>query len=316
MSRGLLTGLMALLIFAASACGDDIEAGGGDGGEQVDADPLDIPAAPDDGSLDTLHRTIIGQRCSGEPGLCHNGQFEPNLSTPALTYLYMVNRPSIENGDVLRVAPGDADASFLIDKLRDRNGVGSQMPLGADPLTEEEIQAIEAWIDGGALRSPDAEAAPVLNNPPVDPEIAVFDSLGTRLDAAGPFAVSVGQQLTFRHSVEDFETEDEDVDFAFVALSTAVGDLVLDPGNVDDPNLGSTAFDPSGPQGVSDQLNYRFEFTVPAQVDVIDPDTGELVPDVPTTGMVITVAAAYIDTFSVGQGFAALSFEQALITVE
>src|SRR5678815_5558764 len=107
---------------------------------------------------------IIAKRCSGQPGLCHNGQFEPNLSTPALAYAYLVNRPGLERTDRLRVSPGSSATSFLVDKLRNR-GVSTQMPLGAEPLAEADIAEIEAWIDGGALRAPGADPAPVLNNP-------------------------------------------------------------------------------------------------------------------------------------------------------
>jgi len=306
--------LVAVLGLVAG-CEDAIEAGGsGDEGE-VEPDPLAVPEPTDDGSLDTLYRTVIGKRCSGEPGLCHNGQFEPNLSTPALTYLYMVNRPSIENRDRLRVSPGAPESSFLIDKLRNRNGVASQMPLGADPLAEEEIRAIEDWIASGARRGPSAEAAPELNNPPLDPEIGVFDAVGQRLDTAGAFSVSAGESLTFRHSVEDYEVDDAAMPFALFLLQTASGALAVSPGS-DDPELAVASYDGDGPMGNGDQLNYRFEYTIPAQVDLIDPDTGAVVPDVPTSGMVIDVVAVYVDTLTAGEGFAAFSIEAGLIAVE
>src|SRR5436190_22613358 len=86
----------------------------------VDRDPLDLQSTAAVGSLDELHERIISQRCSGQPGLCHNGQFEPNLSTPALMFSYVVNRPGIEKQDHFRVKPGDSASSLIIDKLRNR----------------------------------------------------------------------------------------------------------------------------------------------------------------------------------------------------
>src|SRR5215468_6723917 len=191
--------------FAAAACGNDHPAPVVDD-PAPDDDPLAVRETPAAGSLDDLHQRVIAKRCSGQPGLCHNGQFEPNLSTPALTYAYLVGRPSLEKTDRLRVRAGDPDHSLLIDKLRNRNGVSTQMPLGADPLLEADIQALEAWITGGALRAPGAAPAPVLNNPPHRPEVAIFDAGGTRLDGAGPVKVSAGATLVLRHSVQDFET--------------------------------------------------------------------------------------------------------------
>ena len=136
-----------------AGCGSDVDPDGDGVDAATTRDPLDVVATAAPGSLDELHARIIAPRCSGQPGLCHNGQFEPNLSTPALTYAYLVDRPALEKGDRLRVAMGDPASSFLVDKLRGRD-VGTRMPLGADPLPEEDIAAIEAWIRGGALRRP------------------------------------------------------------------------------------------------------------------------------------------------------------------
>lgn len=56
--------------------------------------------------------------------------------------------------DLKRVLPGDPDNSYLIHKLEgtqsSAGGSGVQMPKGATPLTDEEIQAIRDWITAGA----------------------------------------------------------------------------------------------------------------------------------------------------------------------
>lgn len=53
-----------------------------------------------------------------------------------------------------RVEAGDPDNSYLIHKLRGTQatvgGGGSDMPQGASALSDEEIEAIEEWIENGA----------------------------------------------------------------------------------------------------------------------------------------------------------------------
>jgi hypothetical protein len=279
-------------IFWLAACGSD---GTTDGPPDAveDPDPLStLTSVAPAGSLDDIHERIIAQRCSGEPGLCHNGQFEPNLSTPALTYAYLVNRPGIEKSDRLRVKPGDPAASLFIDKIRNRNGVATQMPLGAEPLEEADIAEIEKWIDDGALRTPDAEPAPVLNNPPRRPEIAIFS--GTqRLDGTGPIQVNPGQTLILRHTVNDFETADDDIPFSAVILGLGDGTNVVLTAAPNDPHVAPTVRDDAGPQGKGDQLNRRFDWTIPTTLSVRN-DAGQITSRA-ASGQTVTVLAVYID---------------------
>jgi hypothetical protein len=94
--------LAIALIMLSRACGNDrAEPATMDAGS--DDDPLAVSYTPPAGSLDDLHQRIIGKRCSGQPGLCHNGQFEPNMSTSAMTYAYLVGRPGLEKPDRLRI---------------------------------------------------------------------------------------------------------------------------------------------------------------------------------------------------------------------
>lgn len=281
------------LVVALAACGNDratppeVDAGDGD-------DPLAITETPAAGSLDDLHQRIIAKRCSGQPGLCHNGQFEPNLSTPAMSYAYLVGRPGIEKPDELRVNPRDPAHSLLIDKLRNR-GVATQMPLGAEPLDEADIKALEAWIQDGALRAPGAAPAPLLNNPPRRPEIAIFDAGGTRLDGVGPVRPTTGTTLVLRHSVQDFETPDSAIPFAAVVLTVPDGrNVVIEPTSTS-PQVGQTTYDANGPMSRGDRLDYMRSWTIPATVTLYEPRSKTLTPGVSAHGLVVTVAAIYID---------------------
>ncbi len=307
-SRSLL--VLVLATSTAAACGTDVEAPAGPG-DVVDPDPLDVAATPAPGSLDDLHARVIERRCSGQPGLCHNGQFEPNLSTPGLTYAYLVNRPSIEKPGLLRVRPGNAAQSLFIDKIRNRNGVATQMPLGAPPLDEADILELERWIDEGARRAPGAAPAPALNNPPRRPQIAIYSGT-TRLDGAGPINVAVGTTLTLRHTVADFETADASVPFAAVILGAADGrNVVIAAGN--DPHVGPTTYDAAGPMGQGDQLNYRRAWTIGASLELYNPQTKQR-QTVPAAGQSITVLAVYID--SIDKGIVALDSSPSTIQIQ
>jgi hypothetical protein len=284
---------------AVGACGNDhaIDTGSD---AAVEADPLTVTDTPAPGSLDDLHARIIVKRCSGQPGLCHNGQFEPNLSTPAMTYAYLVNRPALEKTTLLRVKPGAAAASLLVDKLRNRNGVATQMPLGAEPLAEADIAAIEAWIDAGALRAPGATPAPLLNNPPKRPQIAVYTTGGTRLDGAAPVSVPPGTTLVLRHTVQDFETPDAMIPFAAVSLQAADGrNLVLEPTNPTDPATGPTTYDAAGPMGIGDRLDFKRNVTFGATLTLWDRATNTQAT-VTASGQTFTLFAVYLDSTTQG----------------
>jgi hypothetical protein len=302
-----------VLCLALVACGNDTRSETGPDAA-VEPDPLQIDDVPAPGSLDDLHERIIAKRCSGQPGLCHNGQFEPNLSTPALTYAYLVNRPGIEKANRLRVKPGSAAESLLIDKIRNRNGVATQMPLGADPLEDSEIAELEAWIEAGALRAPGDAPAPNLNNPPKRPQIGIFNASGTRLDGTGPVTVSAGTTLTIRHTVQDFETADASMPFAAVILQIADGrNIVLDPA-ADDPHVGPTTYDVAGPQAQGDIFDYKRAWTIPSTLSLRD-DNGAMTT-APASGKTVSVIAVYIDGLPNQGGIVALDVSATPIQIQ
>lgn len=293
-----------VLCLALVACGNDNRSDVGPDAA-VEPDPLQVDDVSAPGSLDDLHERIIAKRCSGQPGLCHNGQFEPNLSTPALTYAYLVNRPGIEKSDRLRVKPGSAADSLFIDKIRNRNGVATQMPLGAEPLEESEIAELEAWIDAGALRAPGADPAPDLNNPPKRPQIGIFNASGTRLDGTGPVTVSAGTTLTLRHTVSDFETPDASIPFAAVILQIADGRQIVLDAAADDPHVGPTTYDPAGPPAQGDVFDFKRTWTIPTTLSLRDPDTAAITTAT-ASGQTVTILCVYLDGLPNQGGIVAL----------
>jgi hypothetical protein len=66
----------------------------------------------------------------------------------------LVNVPSRERPELMRVKPGDPENSYLIHKMEGRAGiVGGRMPFTGPPfLTEGQILVVKRWIEIGAPR--------------------------------------------------------------------------------------------------------------------------------------------------------------------
>lgn len=71
---------------------------------------------------------------------------------PGVAYANLVSVRSVEKPDLLRVAPGDPDHSYLVHKLAGGPDiVGTRMPRGNGPfLTEGQMTVIRRWIALGA----------------------------------------------------------------------------------------------------------------------------------------------------------------------
>ena len=107
-----------------------------------------------------LHQKIFRPTCANSG--CHDGTFEPEFRTISSTYNSLVLQPAISNDlnntYTYRVQPEDANLSLLYGRLTiflpNSSGI---MPLevdqGSDWLENETqyIQAVESWINGGAL---------------------------------------------------------------------------------------------------------------------------------------------------------------------
>jgi hypothetical protein len=203
---------------------------------------------------------------------------------------------------------------LFIDKIRNRNGVATQMPLGAEPMEEPEIAELEKWINDGALRAPSASPAPTLNNPPKRPQIGIFN--GTmRLDGTGPVNVSAGTTLTLRHTVHDFETADSAIPFAAIILQIADGRQIVVTGAADDPHVGPTAYDAAGPAAQGDVFNFARTWTIPSTLSLRHPDTGVL-STAPAAGQSVTILAVYVDGAPNQGGIVAIEIGMTTINIQ
>jgi uncharacterized protein (TIGR03118 family) len=106
-------------------------------------------------TLAQLQASLFTPRCSG----CHDGSAPAggplpgsmNLSNAAASYAALVGVASLEQPAVLRVSPGNPDASYLVRKVEGAASIsGSRMPLGGPFLDTATIAQIRSWIGSGA----------------------------------------------------------------------------------------------------------------------------------------------------------------------
>ena len=119
--------------------------------QSADTGASGSPDATSSGHSPTWSRDIapLIARCTG---YCHPGQYSPMPLTVREGYESLINVPSVQcSTGMLRVAPGDADASYLMAKITGRGLCGgSRMPPGSAKLPEGDIDVIRRWINAGA----------------------------------------------------------------------------------------------------------------------------------------------------------------------
>jgi hypothetical protein len=143
--------------FALAACfAAALVAGACGGGSSSPAAPSNPGTAGGGGgavTLSTLSSQIFSQRCTG----CHGGATPSAGMSLEATNLYasLVNHASQEKLGAIRVVPGNAEGSYLVQKLRGDAGiVGLRMPRNGPPyLTDDQINQVIQWINAGALNN-------------------------------------------------------------------------------------------------------------------------------------------------------------------
>jgi len=136
----LLSGL-ALAALGMAAC---------DGGDGSGLPPRAPPGSIDP-SFSAIQANIFEPNCAVTG--CHFGAGAPQglRLDDANSYGSLVGVSSVEVSSILRVAPGDPDNSYLIQKLEGSASVGAQMPLSAPALPQADIDVVRQWISDGAI---------------------------------------------------------------------------------------------------------------------------------------------------------------------
>lgn len=129
--------------------------GGGGSGEGLDANgrPLsegEDPSGPLLPNFRSIQSHVFTPRCTG----CHAGATAPRgLRLDATnSYALLVGVSAGEVPALKRVAAGDPDNSYLIQKLEGHASVGARMPLGGPYLDDASINVIRQWIKNGAVQ--------------------------------------------------------------------------------------------------------------------------------------------------------------------
>lgn len=144
-------GWIALGAVAALVAG----CGGGGSGEGLDANgrPIgegDDPSGPMTATFSSIQSHVFTPVCTA----CHSGGAAPQglRLDAANSFTMLVGVSSAEVSALKRVAPGDADNSYLVHKLEGHQSVGARMPFGGPYLDAGTINLIRQWINNGALK--------------------------------------------------------------------------------------------------------------------------------------------------------------------
>jgi cysteine-rich repeat protein len=156
-------------------------------GEDADACPNTCRTTCADHEFDStwqaIQERVLTARCA--VASCHGSLPQADLSLlpgaahPALVDV-AANNPAAAARGKKRVVPGNPAASFLVQKLRGLLAAdeGFAMPRVGQPLTANELAAIEAWIRAGAERTGIAPGAPCLPRPVFQPAPALVPPVG------------------------------------------------------------------------------------------------------------------------------------------
>ena len=124
--------------------------------------------------------------------VCHTGNGAPeNLQlNEANSYAMLVNVTSSQEPSFMRVAPGDPNNSYLIQKLEGSAASGSRMPQGGPFLTQPAIDIVRQWISDGALNETSTPGEP----PPGADLVATLSA---------PGSVVSGDEITISASINN-----------------------------------------------------------------------------------------------------------------
>lgn len=140
--------MLCACVVAASAA-----ACGGGSGEGLDANGRPVgeggsPDAPLQATYSSIQAHVFTPICTA----CHAGGSAPQglRLDAANAYAMTVGVASAEVPSLQRVAPGNPDNSYLVQKIEGHAAVGARMPFGGPYLDDATIAVIRQWVAEGA----------------------------------------------------------------------------------------------------------------------------------------------------------------------
>ena len=153
------SGLILVLVSGIlGACGG----GGGSGvAAAPPAPPPPPPPPPITAVFSSIQTGVFTPTCATAG--CHTGAGAPQglRLDDVNSYALLVGVASSEMPAILRVAAGDPDNSYIIQKLEGSASSGAQMPLGGTPLPQATIDVIRQWITDGAIDDRAQASSPI-----------------------------------------------------------------------------------------------------------------------------------------------------------
>jgi len=100
-------------------------------------------------TLTQIQNEIFTPSCASAG--CHSGNNPPDglLLTTGNSWSNNVNIDAVQM-NLKRVLPGDPDNSYLVRKIEGSGIVANRMPLGAAPLSQDQINLVRQWVADGA----------------------------------------------------------------------------------------------------------------------------------------------------------------------
>ena len=187
--------ILALCCAGLMACDAGNGEGLNDNGRPLSEVGASIALSP---TLESLQANLFTPNCAVSG--CHTGSSAPlGLSMEAgNTFANLVSKASVQQADKLRIKPGDAINSYLVQKVEGASGItGNRMPRDRARLDQALIDNLKLWINNGAPVSSSAGNS----SPPVVSQSTPASN--TRLSALSSTITIVFSQAMDASTLED-----------------------------------------------------------------------------------------------------------------
>lgn len=166
-----------------------------------------IPTAPSPApGLEAKAREVFDEHCTG----CHaaGGSLDDASEFPLEGDLSLLIGRTANESDKMLIAPGDPEASYLMDKVLGTQDIQEElMPLGDDPLPVEKLQALRDWIaampaaDGPKAAASLPSAATTASSAPLTPPKKATKPFHGEKHIVLPTTTTLGKK-TFQYRID------------------------------------------------------------------------------------------------------------------